>query len=83
MKFIKCTKEQVILQCEKNEVWRESFAFDLSIIPDSPIPKKIVIESPRGAKSWSMAWKKFLKQECVGNIVILHKDNFDQIVNKA
>lgn len=79
MKYIKITKNAVELRCEKNESWRDTFAFDLDIIPDKPIPRKIVISSQRGAMKWSMSWKKFLKQECVGNIVIVKKDDFERI----
>jgi hypothetical protein len=74
MKFIKHTKQAVILRCEK-ESWHDSFAFDLSIIPaDKPYSKNLIIESERGAKRWSMPWEKFLKQECVGNVVIIPKE---------
>ena len=77
MKFIKCTKKAVELRCDKKESWRESFVFDIKLIPHKPTPARVVITSQRGAKRWSMSWRKFLKQGTVGDIVIIPKKEFE------
>lgn len=77
MKFVRITKNAVKLRCENNESWRDTFAFSLDIIPQKPIPRNVVILSARGARRWSMTWRRFLKQQCVGDVVIIKKIEFE------
>lgn len=78
MNIITATRTKIVLQpTRKDESWT-SFVFDVGIIPDKPTPKKIVIQKHVNGWlcSWSMTWRKFLRQTCVGNVIILHKTDF-------
>ena len=78
MKIISTTKAELVLQPSRNdETWR-SFVFDVGIVPEKPRPKRVVIRKHVNAylQSWSMTWRKFLRQGCVGGIAIIHKSEF-------
>jgi hypothetical protein len=80
MKTVSLTKEKIVLKpSKKDENWR-AFVFDIDIIPyesHKPEPKEIVIQKKVGSylRSWSMPWKIFLKQTCIGTTLILNKSD--------
>jgi len=83
MKIIQASKEVLILQpTKKNDESSRSFIFDIGVVPEKPTPKKIVIRKSFGKrwKTWSMSWKKFLKQTCIGDIVLINKSEFDYVI---
>lgn len=78
MKVISATRTKLVLKpSKKDENWR-SFIFDVGIVPDKPTPARIEIQKKIGKyqHTWSMSWKKFLRQTCVGDIVIIEKKEF-------
>jgi hypothetical protein len=79
MKILSATRTQLVLKpSRKDENWK-AFIFDIGIIPDKPTPQKIVIQKKVGAYmlSWSMPWRKFLRQTAIDTVVILEKSELD------
>lgn len=80
MKVISATRTKIVLKpSKKDENWR-AFIFDIGIIPDKPTPQRIEIQKKVGAYllTWSMPWRKFVKQTCIGTVVILNKSTLDR-----
>jgi len=79
MKIIEATKERLILQPSRkgDETFgiRPAFIFDLGLVPDKPAPKRLVIQRKSGSRMllWSMTWRRFLRQNAIGSVVILDK----------
>lgn len=63
---------------KKDENYR-AFVFDIGVIPLKPTPQKIIIQKKVGAYllSWSMSWRKFLRQTCIDTVVVVNKSEFD------
>lgn len=78
MNVISATRTRIILKPTKKDENYRAFVFDIGIIPDKPTPQKIVIQKKVGAYllSWSMSWRKFLRQTCIDTIVIVNKSEF-------
>jgi hypothetical protein len=78
MKVLSATRTKLVLKPGKGDENFKSFIFDIGIIPDKPTPKRIEIQKNIGAylHTWSMPWKKFLRQTCIGDVVLIEKSDF-------
>lgn len=75
MNIVSATRTKLVLKPSKKDENYRAFIFDVGIIPDKLTPQRIVIEKKVGAYllSWSIPWRKFLKQTCIDTVVILEK----------
>jgi hypothetical protein len=79
MKIVSITRDALILKpTQRNDESGRAFIFDIGIVPDKPTPKRIIIQKSRGRYlySWSMTWRKFLRQTCIGHIALIDKSEF-------
>lgn len=78
MKILSADKNTLVLQPSKTNESYKSFMFDIDIVPDKTIPKKIIIQKKVGRylRTWSMSWRKFGKQTCIGNVALIDKSEF-------
>jgi hypothetical protein len=84
VKIIESSRDKLVLKASpKDETFGENgaFVFDIGIIPDKPTPKILVIQKRSGKQSWTITWKNFLRQKCVGDVVILRKSELTYSTN--
>ncbi len=78
MKLIKHNRHQIVLRAQGKEVYQNSLIFDLALIVPCRTARWIRIEhqTTHTLERWEMPWKKFLREHCIGDLVMIDKDNF-------
>lgn len=71
-------KEICLFRLGRNEQYGWSFIFDIGLIPQQPKPKRLVFQYGGGKRirQWSMSWRKFMKQTCIGTVVRIERTEF-------
>lgn len=79
MKLLHANKNEIALKITSHrDINQKSIIFDIGLIPNKPKPKRLVIQRKvnRFTLIYSMPWRKFLKQTCIGHVCLIDKSEF-------
>lgn len=80
MRIQSIDKKALTLVADRKDYSMRSFVFGIGLVPNKPIPQKLVILIPgRWPHRYEMSWRKFMRQTCIGDVCLLDKSNMTMI----